>query len=50
MMRNIAILMVSVFCSGLLYAKPLEVSLLHNWMIENYKSIELDLSERKPRN
>ncbi|MGI9916776.1 hypothetical protein [Vibrio owensii] len=47
MMRNIAILMVSVFCSGLLYAKPPEVSLLHNWMIENYKSIELNLSERK---
>ncbi|HHF2856172.1 hypothetical protein MTR11_09020 [Vibrio sp. CCB-PB317] len=46
MIRNMAILIVSVFCSGLLYAKTPEVSLLHNWMIENYKSIESNLEKK----
>ncbi|WP_104046862.1 hypothetical protein [Vibrio jasicida] len=47
MIRNMATLVVSVFCSGLLYAKTPEVSLLHNWMIENYKSIESNLEKKE---
>ncbi|MGR5108901.1 hypothetical protein [Vibrio jasicida] len=41
------ILILSAFCSGLLHAKTPEVSLLHNWMIENYKSIEPNLEKKE---
>ncbi|ASC60185.1 hypothetical protein FORC37_p060 (plasmid) [Vibrio vulnificus] len=46
MIKSVIILIVSFLCSCQLYAKTPEVSLLHNWMIENYKSIELNLDER----
>ncbi len=39
MIRNMVILILSAFFSGLLHVKTPEVSLLQNRMIENYKSI-----------
>ncbi len=39
-------LMMSVFFSLPMYAKNQEVNLLHNWMIENYQSIESNLEKR----
>ena len=40
-------LMMSVFFSLPMYAKNQEVNLLHNWMIENYQSIETNLEKKK---
>ncbi|HHF0559217.1 hypothetical protein WMQ59_18735 [Vibrio diabolicus] len=39
--------MMSVFFSLPMYAKNQEVSLLHNWMIENYQSIESNLEKKE---
>ncbi|MGI9949238.1 hypothetical protein [Vibrio hyugaensis] len=47
MIRNITILMMSVFLSLQVYAKNPEVNLLHNWMIENYQSIESNLEKKE---
>lgn len=47
MIRNITILMMSVFFSLPMYAKNQEVNLLHNWMIENYQSIESNLEKKE---
>ncbi|CAM4122955.1 PH domain-containing protein [Vibrio vulnificus] len=46
MIKSVIIFIVSFLCSCQLYAKNPEVSLLHNWMIENYESIESNLDER----
>ncbi len=37
----------SVFFSLPIYAKNQEVNLLHNWMIENYQSIESNLEKKE---
>ncbi|MDN3678823.1 hypothetical protein QWZ04_00485 [Vibrio tapetis subsp. quintayensis] len=47
MIRILIILTMSVFCSLQVYAKTPETNILHNWMVENYQSIESNLEKKE---
>lgn len=49
MIRNITIIMMSAVLSLQVYAKEIEVDLLHSWIVENYQTIELNLEKKNIR-